>query len=47
MAEGTPTRTVVDVMSAPPVTAVPSETLAARVEPHARPWRRLRHRGGR
>ncbi len=28
MAEGTPTRTVAEVMSAPPVTAVPSETLA-------------------
>src|SRR4051812_42102498 len=29
MAEGTPTRTVAEVMSAPPVTAVPSETLAS------------------
>ena len=28
MAEGTPTRTVAEVMSAPPVTAIPSETLA-------------------
>ena len=28
MAEGTPTRTVAEVMSAPPVTSVPSETLA-------------------
>ena len=37
MAEGTPTRTVAEVMSAPPVTAVPSETLADASQPHARP----------